>query len=71
MKRRYVGGKYRGRTNIPGWQVKTVRVVDVNLGGDVAVSYRGACGQPIIPQPDFLAWVKTATVLDEPPTVTR
>ena len=46
MERRYVGRKYRSRVDIPGWQTKTVRVVDVNLGGDVAIDFRGSSSRP-------------------------
>ncbi len=66
MARRFVGRKYRSTTNIPGLQAKTVWVVDVNLGGDVAVRFRGSCSDPIIPQQDCLSWVSNAVVLDAP-----
>lgn len=69
MERLYVGKKYQSRINIPGYQTKTVKVVDVNLGGDVAIRYRGAGRDQMVSQYDFLEWVKTAKVLEEPKLV--
>lgn len=71
MQRLYVGGKYRGRVSIPGWNAKTVRVIDVNLGGDVVVAMHRDCCHPVIAQIKFLEWVKNAKVLEASDGVTE
>ena len=63
MEKRYAGNKYRGRT-ADGKSQLTMTVIAVNFGGD-AICRSQYFPHRVVPQDEFLAFVKTAKLLEK------